>query len=137
GASPLNKSCERRERNRISPIHKNSGRAVKVQLEAAPQMVMAMASPAGRLENSSMPSQAAPASVRPTHTPPARNPKMDNTNSEITSASFIACFFFAVRFFGNAAHAPYGFVQYGNKENQGAYSHGDLRYPQRGGVVAG
>src|SRR5690606_12815144 len=60
GASPLNKSWERRERKSISPIHRNNGRAVSVQLEDAPHMVMAMASPAGRLENSSMPNQAVP-----------------------------------------------------------------------------
>src|SRR3546814_18641479 len=53
GASPLNRSCDKRERNRISPIHRNRGSAVSVQLEAAPHMVMALASPAGRLENSS------------------------------------------------------------------------------------
>src|SRR5690606_28206780 len=74
GARPLNKSWERRERNRISPIQRKRGRAVRVQLDAAPQIVMAMASPAGRLEKSSMPSQAVPASVNPTHTPQARKP---------------------------------------------------------------
>src|SRR3546814_15513898 len=48
GARPLNRSCESLDRNRISPIHRNSGRAVSVQLELAPQMVIALASPAGR-----------------------------------------------------------------------------------------
>jgi hypothetical protein len=37
-----------RVRNRISPIQTNSGSAVSVQLLAEPQMVTAMASPAGR-----------------------------------------------------------------------------------------
>src|SRR3546814_10024264 len=58
GARPLNRSSDRRVRNRISPIHRNRGRAVSVQLDAAPQMVTAMASPAGRLEKISMPIQA-------------------------------------------------------------------------------
>lgn len=48
GARPLNRSSDRRVRNRISPIHRNSGRAVSVQLDEAPQIVTAMASPAGR-----------------------------------------------------------------------------------------
>lgn len=66
GARPLNRSSDRRVRNRISPIHRNRGRAVRVQLDAAPQIVTAMASPAGRLEKISMPIQAVPARVRPT-----------------------------------------------------------------------
>jgi hypothetical protein len=45
------------------------GRAVSVQLEAEPQMVTAIASPAGRDENSCMPIQATPVSVRPIQTP--------------------------------------------------------------------
>src|SRR5690606_32732552 len=80
GVKPTNKSCESRDRNKISPIHRNKGRAVSVQLDEAPQMVMAMASPAGRLENNSIPSHAVPARVSPTQTPQARNPNMDTTS---------------------------------------------------------
>src|SRR3954469_4367044 len=56
-------------RNRISPIQTNNGSAVRVQLEAAPHTVTAIASPAGREENSCMPIQATPVRVRPIHTP--------------------------------------------------------------------
>ena len=62
-------SFESRVRNNISPIQTNSGRAVKVQLLDDPQTVTAIASPAGRDENSVTASQATPVSVRPTQTP--------------------------------------------------------------------
>src|SRR5437868_1271904 len=65
GASPLNMSCDSLVRNRISPIQRNSGSAVSVQPEAEPQIVTAIASPAGRAENSCMPIQATPESVSP------------------------------------------------------------------------
>src|SRR2546430_17054294 len=68
GASPLNMSSESRVRNRISPIHTNSGSAVSVQEDAVPQTVTAMASPDGRDEKSSMPIQATPANGSPIHT---------------------------------------------------------------------
>src|SRR5690606_10143685 len=69
GARPRNMLADSLVRNRIAPIQMNRGRAVSVQLEAEPQMVTAMASPAGRTENSCMPIQATPVSVRPIHTP--------------------------------------------------------------------
>ncbi len=69
GASPLNMSSDSRVRNRISPIHTNSGSAVSVHDDAEPQMVTAIASPAGRDENSSMPIHATPASAMPIQTP--------------------------------------------------------------------
>ena len=48
-------SSLRRVRNRISPIQMNSGSAVSVQLEDEVQMVVIMASPAGRGVNASTP----------------------------------------------------------------------------------
>src|SRR5688500_4048475 len=69
GASPRNMLSLNRVRNRISPIQMKSGSAVRVQLEDEPQTVTAIASPAGRDENSCMPNQATPASVRPIQTP--------------------------------------------------------------------
>src|SRR6266480_5837252 len=63
GARPLNMSSDSRVRNRISPIHTNSGNAVKVHDDAVPQIVTAIASPAGRDEKSSMPIHATPASA--------------------------------------------------------------------------
>jgi len=67
--SPVNISSDRRERNKISPIQINSGRAVSVQLEEPVQMRVSMASPAGRVVNNSKPKYATPNSARPTHTP--------------------------------------------------------------------
>ena len=72
GARPRNMSCDKRVRKRISPIHTKSGSAVSVQLLLLPQMVTAMASPAGLLLNNCMAIQATPLSVRPIHTPLAR-----------------------------------------------------------------
>src|SRR6202163_5151307 len=69
GASPLNMSSDNRVQKRISPIHTNNGSAVRVHDDAEPQIVTAMASPAGRDEKSSMPIQATPASAMPLHTP--------------------------------------------------------------------
>ena len=61
--------------------------AVSVHDEALPQMVTAMASPAGRDENSSMPIQATPASERPIHTPLPSNPKRATINSAVINSS--------------------------------------------------
>src|SRR5687768_6881864 len=69
GARPRNMLSLSLVRNRISPIQMKRGRAVSVQLEDEPQTVTAIASPAGREENSCIPIQATPASVRPIHTP--------------------------------------------------------------------
>src|SRR5215475_14393459 len=73
GASPLNMSSDNRVRNSISPIQTKSGSAVSVHDEAVPQIVTAIASPAGRDEKSSMPIHATPASASPIHTPPPRS----------------------------------------------------------------
>src|ERR1700712_3675981 len=72
GARPLNMSSDSRVRNRISPIQTNRGRAVRVQDDDAPQMVTAIASPAGRAENSAIEIQATPDSARPIQTPEPR-----------------------------------------------------------------
>src|SRR5690606_16541862 len=89
GARPLNRSSDSRVRNRISPIQRNKGRAVSVQLDAAPQIVTAMASPAGRLEKISMPIHAVPASVSPTQTPHPSKAKIEMTSRVITRTSFM------------------------------------------------
>ena len=62
-------------RKRISPIQMNRGKAVSVQDEADPQMVMTMLSPTGRLVNKAMPIQATPASASPIQTPLPRMAK--------------------------------------------------------------
>ena len=89
GARPRNMSWLSRVRNRISPIHTNSGSAVSVQLEALPQMVTAIASPAGRLLNSCMPIQATPDSVSPIHTPLPRIRNSAAISSPVTAISLI------------------------------------------------
>ena len=76
-------------RNRISPIQMNSGSAVSVQLEAEPQTVTAIASPAGRDENSCMPIQATPASVRPIQTPLPSSANSATISRVVMATSFI------------------------------------------------
>ena len=66
-------SSDSRVRNRISPIQMKSGSAVSVHDDDAPQIVTAIASPAGRDEKSCMPIHATPASARPIHTPLPRS----------------------------------------------------------------
>src|SRR3990167_3490978 len=90
GARPLNMFSDSLVRNRISPIQMNSGNAVSVQLLAEPQMVTAMASPALREENSSMPIQATPASVRPIQTPLPSNANRVTIRNPVTTISFMA-----------------------------------------------
>ena len=82
-------SCESRVRNRISPIHTKSGRAVSVQLEAEPQIVTAIASPAGRDENSCMPIQATPDNDRPIQTPLPRIRNRVRINRPVMARSLI------------------------------------------------
>src|SRR3954452_7306514 len=90
GANPRNMSSDRRVRNRISPIHTNSGSAVRVHDDAVPQIVTAIASPAGRDEKSSMPIHATPASARPIHTPLPSSANSATISRVVTAASFIA-----------------------------------------------
>src|SRR5882672_1154136 len=87
GASPLNMYSESRVRNRISPIHTNNGSAVSVHDEADPQMVTAIASPAGREENNSMPIHATPASAMPIHTPLPSSTNSDTISRTVISRS--------------------------------------------------
>ena len=70
GARPLNMSSLSRVRKRISPIQMNSGRAVSVQLDDAVQMVVTIASPAGRLGEQLHADEADAEQGRPIQTPP-------------------------------------------------------------------
>jgi hypothetical protein len=90
GARPRNMSWLSRVRNRISPIHTNRGSAVSVQLEALPQIVSAIASPAGRLLNSCMPIHATPDSVRPIQTPLPRIRNSVTISSAVIAMSLMA-----------------------------------------------
>ena len=89
GASPLNMSCDSRVRNKISPIQIKRGRAVRVQLDAEPQIVTAIASPAGLDANSCMPIQATPERVRPIHTPLPRIRNSVRTRSPVMAISLM------------------------------------------------
>ena len=80
-------SSDSRVRNRISPIQTNSGSAVSVHDDAVPQIVTAIASPAGRDEKSSMPIQATPASARPIQTPLPSSANSATMSSVVISAS--------------------------------------------------
>ncbi len=85
GARPRNMSSESRVRKRISPIQMNSGRAVRVQLEDEVQIVVIMASPAGRLVNSSMPTSATPSSASATQTPVPSSRNRTNRNTPVSA----------------------------------------------------
>src|SRR5450631_3129494 len=87
GARPLNMSSDSRVRKRISPIHTNSGRAVRVHEDAEPQIVTAIASPAGRDAKRSMPIHATPASAMPIHTPLPSNTNSATIKSTVMSRS--------------------------------------------------
>ena len=90
GARPRNMLSESLLRNRISPIHKNSGSAVSVQAELAPQIVSIMLSPTGRLVNSSIPTSPTASRPRPIHMPAPSTAKsaMISTNAAIMSMLF-------------------------------------------------
>src|SRR4051812_46390315 len=90
GARPLNMSVLRRVRKRISPIQMKSGNAVSVQLADEPQIVTAIASPAGRELKSCMPTQATPESVSPIQTPLPRMRKRVAISSAVIAMSLIA-----------------------------------------------
>ena len=74
-------------RNRISPIQTKSGSAVSVHDDDVPQIVTAIASPAGRDEKSSMPIHATPASARPIQTPLPSSTNSATMSSVVISAS--------------------------------------------------
>src|SRR6476619_1104016 len=137
GARPLNMSWLRRVRNRISPIQMNSGSAVSVQLDDEPQIVTAIASPAGRELNSCMPIQATPESVRPIQTPLARMRKSATIRIAVMETSLIARRLVADRNEPLAADLEHELVDEGDRQHDRAERHHDLRQPERGRVVAG
>ena len=127
-----------RVRNRISPIQMKSGSAVSVQLDAEPQIVTAIASPAGRELNSCMPIQATPDSVRPIQTPLPRIRNSEAISSavigEVTHCAVASS---ADRHDAPAAHLEHQLVDEGDRQHDRAERHRQLRQPQRRGVVAG
>ena len=87
GDSPLNRFSDSLVRNRISPIQMNRGNAVRVQLDAAPQMVVAMASPTGLDVNSIIPTVATPIRLIATHTPVPNSRNRTNRNISVRLSS--------------------------------------------------
>src|SRR4051812_1969400 len=127
----------RRVRNRISPIQMKSGSAVRVQLDDEPQIVTAIASPAGRELNSCMPIQATPDSVKPIQTPLPRI-----RNSETISSAVIVRSLIAQRLRGGLQHARATqledeLIDEGDGEHQRTERHRQLRQPERRRIVAG
>jgi hypothetical protein len=82
-------SDERRVRNRISPIQRNIGRAVRVQDDEAPQMVTAIASPAARAVNNSMPSQPTPSRASPIQMPLPSSTKRARIRPKVIARSTV------------------------------------------------
>src|SRR6185436_12222697 len=136
GASPLNMSSDRRVRKRISPIHTKSGSAVSVHDDAVPQIVTAIASPAGRELKSSMPIHATPASASPIQTPLPSSANSATISSVVTSASFIVQRLGRNDHMALAAPFQHELVDERDQQDHGAGGHRDLRQPQRRGVVA-
>ena len=75
GDKPLNKFSESLVLNNISPIHTNKGKAVKVQDEAVPHIVVAIASPTGLEVNKIIPIADTPIMLNATQIP---DPKKNN-----------------------------------------------------------
>ena len=143
GARPRNMLSESLLRNRISPIHKNSGSAVSVQAELAPQIVSIMLSPTGRLVNSSIPTSPTASRPRPIHMPAPSTAKsaMISTNAAIMSMLFSLGLLGDRPRAGNEPFAPaparHDRIQKGQREGYAANRHAQLRNPQRRGIRGG
>src|SRR4051794_9919270 len=137
GASPRNMLSLSLVRNRISPIHTNKGRAVSVQLDAAPHTVMAIASPAGREENSCMPIQATPVRVRPIQTPLPSSANSARISKVVIAKSFMVQGFFRLLLLPLALELQHPVVDERDEQYHRSQRHRDLRNPKRRGVVAG
>ena len=81
GDKPLNKFSDSFVLNKISPIQTNNGRAVNVQEELVPHIVVAIASPTGRLVKSSIPIAETAIMLKATQTPePSKNKNKEIKN---------------------------------------------------------
>ena len=90
GVRPRNRFSESLVRNRISPIQMNSGRAVSDQDEEAPQIVVAMASPTGRLVKSAMPIAETAVRLSATQTPEPRKKNRIAMKIRVSASSLMA-----------------------------------------------
>ena len=80
GARPVNMSSDNRDRNRISPIQINSGKAARAQELLAPQTVVASTEPTGASVKKTMPTMPAANRDSATH-----RPLPNNANNTMTS----------------------------------------------------
>src|SRR5690606_10317576 len=141
GARPRNMSSDSLVRKRISPIQMNIGRAVSVQLEDAPQMVVTMASPTGREVNSAMAIQPQASRPRPIHRPAANRAKRATIRKTAMMIWSTAGILFGAGEFGGlivqrfAAQNQDEFLDEGDAEDHRAERHADLRNPQRRRIV--
>jgi hypothetical protein len=134
-------SDESRVRNRISPIQRNIGSAVRVQDEEAPQMVTAMASPAARGVNNSMPIQPTPSRARPIQMPLPSRANRARIRAKVIAISM--AYSLLDRFAAGvamvlllAANDGDQFLGQGDGEDAAADGHAQLRNPQRRGIRA-
>jgi len=111
GDRPVNMSAVSRERNRISPIHRNSGNAVSDQPLVLPQMVKTMVSPTGRLVKTCMANIATPSRARPIQKPDARTAISSAISRAAVRMSMPAAY-------SDAADAPAGCLKNGRPRNR-------------------
>ena len=95
GARPLNKFSDNLVLNNISPIQTNNGKAVKVQDELVPQIVVAIASPTGRDVKSNIPIADTPTILRATQIPvPKKISKIEMKKIVKNNSGIIKYYFF-------------------------------------------
>ena len=82
GDRPVNMSCDNRDRNRISPIQINRGKAARAHELLAPHTVVAKTWPSGAEENMAMPTMPTIIREKATQTPlPSRTNRIDNMST--------------------------------------------------------
>ena len=139
GTCPRTAACGTGSR----PSSTNSGSAVSVHDDAEPQIVTAIASPAGRDEKSSMPIHATPASASPIQTPLPSSANSATISSVVISASIASAHSLCsasrrrLRDARAAAHSSTSSSTNAIEQDQRAGGHRELRNPQRRRVVAG
>ena len=144
GARPLNMSSDSRVRNRISPIQTNSGSAVSVHDDAEPQIVTAIASPAGRdgEELHADPGDAGEREADPDAAAEQREQRDDEQQGDPcvhdVPATRCAARSRPARLRGaGPGSSATNSSTHGDEQHQRAGGHRELRNPQRRRVVAG
>ena len=97
GDKPLNKFSDNLVLNKISPIQTKSGRAVNVQDELVPHIVVAIASPTGLVVNNNIPTAETAIMLKATQTPePSRNNNKEIKNIVKYISVIVNLFFYLV-----------------------------------------